>query len=48
MCGGLFSDLLLESAALCGEGGRGRVGPSGSERLGGRFPCLGEQRCVYE
>jgi len=39
--GGLFSVLLLESAALCEAGGW-------SERLSGRFPCLGEQRCVCE
>jgi len=39
--GGLFSALLLESTALSGAGGW-------SERLSGRFPCLGEQRCVCE
>ena len=43
-CGGLFSVLLIESAALCGAGGGG----GWSERLSGRFPCLGEQRCVCE
>ena len=46
-CVGLFSVLLLESVALSGAGGGGVV-PSGSERLSGRFPCLGEQRCVCE
>ena len=40
-CGGLFSVLLLDGAAFCVAGGW-------SERLSGRFPCLGEQRYVCE
>ena len=43
-CGGLFSDLLNENARLCE--GLGEEGGGWSERLGSRFPCLGEQGCV--
>ena len=45
-CGDLLSDLLHESAAL-GAAGLGGVCPSGSGRLGGRFPCLSYLDSVF-